>query len=118
MITSVVALVKILKAPASGPVAPNPTVKKLLVISPALKLELATVGWVASLGNSVRKPGPEGTTVMLPMMAVALSGMVEQTVRAACVRVELAASAPTPMVQPETPAPLRVSSNRTGAANG
>src|SRR5262245_7048135 len=113
MITSVVALVNILKAPASTPVAPNPTVKKLLVISPALKLELATVGCVASLGNSVRKPGAEGTTVILPMTAVASGGMVEQTVRAACVRVELAASAPTAVVQPDIPAPLRVSSKRT-----
>src|SRR6185369_1216217 len=87
-------LVKILNAPSA---APRPTVKKLLVTSPALKLELATVGCVASLGKSVRKPGPDGTTVMLPMTAVALAGMVEQAVRTGCVRVELAASAPVPV---------------------
>src|SRR5499426_878173 len=95
--TCVVALEKILNAPSP---APNPTVKTLLVISAALKFELATVGCVASLGKSVRKPGPEGTTVMLPVTAAAAAGMPEHAVRAGSVKVALALMGALGLLQP------------------
>src|SRR5262245_45554682 len=111
--TCVVALLKILNAPSP---APKPTGKTLLVTSPAAKLEFATVGCVALLGKSVRKPAPDGTTVMLPVTAAALAGMPAQTVRAGSVSVPLALIGAPGVVQPAKPA--RVSSKRTGAGNG
>ena len=90
--------------------------KTLLVISPAAKLELATWGWVAVLGKSVRKPGCEGTTVMLPVTAAALAGIPAQGVRAGSVMVSLALIGLPGLAQPLKPA--RVSSNRTGCGSG
>src|SRR5215212_9645502 len=111
MITSVVALAKILKAPSP---APNPTVKTLLVISPTLKLELATVGCVASLGKSVRYPAPAGTTVMLPVTAAASAGTPTQAVRAGSVKVEPCVIGVFGLLQPgRFGGLLRVSSRRT-----
>src|SRR5262245_15519494 len=111
--TCVVALEKILNAPSP---APKPTVKTLLVISPALKLELATVGWAALLGKSVRYPGPEGTTVMLPVTAAALAGIPEHPPWAGSVSVPLALMGTPGVVQPLKP--KRVSSRRTGEGRG
>src|ERR1043165_7798603 len=99
--TSVVALLKILNAPSP---APKATVKTLLVISPAPKLELATVGCEALLGNSVRKPPADGTTVMLPVMAAAPGGIPVQTPCAGSVSVPPALMGAPGLTQPENPA--------------
>src|SRR5262249_51430103 len=113
---SVVNCEKILNLPSD---VPRPTVKWRLKTCPGRKVEGATNGRTASLGQKVRKPPFEVTTLALPTKARALFAIVRpsQVPRTGCkFSVPPVIGKLLCVVQPVNPG--RVSNSRTGCGSG